>query len=187
MHRMFLAVLASGCIAANHSAELTRYSLVCCVLRHFYPRCRCLLHSKFHCSEAAAKSYRQEEYRPETINSVDSFVLELPDGFVQCNKRPGLDAFLEALARMAKVVVFTAAMPDYAGPVLDVLDPTGKLFHRRLYRSSCRQVRGAFLKDLTVLGNGFEANPGRVILLDNNPCSFLCQPTNGKFLALITP
>lgn len=59
----------------------------------------------------------------------------------QVNKRPGLDAFLEALARDYNTIVFTAAMPDYAGPVLDYLDPKGTLFHRRLYRSSCRQVR----------------------------------------------
>ena len=57
------------------------------------------------------------------------------------NKRPGLDPFLEALARDYNTIVFTAAMPDYAGPVLDYIDPKGTLFHRRLYRSSCRQVR----------------------------------------------
>lgn len=56
------------------------------------------------------------------------------------NKRPGLDPFLEALAREYNTIVFTAAMPDYAGPVLDYIDPKGTLFHRRLYRSSCRQV-----------------------------------------------
>lgn len=56
------------------------------------------------------------------------------------NKRPGLDPFLEALARDYNTIVFTAAMPDYAGPVLDYIDPKGTLFHRRLYRSSCRQV-----------------------------------------------
>ena len=93
--------------------------------------------------------------------------------------RPGLSEFLEGLARFCEVVVFTAAMPDYAGPVLDHLDPTGKLISRRLYRNSCRLVRGVFLKDLSALGSVFASNPGRCVLLDNNPCSFLCQPTNG--------
>lgn len=60
---------------------------------------------------------------------------------LKVNKRPGLDPFLEALARDYNTIVFTAAMPDYAGPVLDYIDPKGTLFHRRLYRSSCRQVR----------------------------------------------
>lgn len=59
---------------------------------------------------------------------------------LQVNKRPGLDPFLEALARDYNTIVFTAAMPDYAGPVLDYIDPKGTLFHQRLYRSSCRQV-----------------------------------------------
>lgn len=61
------------------------------------------------------------------------------------NKRPGLDPFLEALARDYNTIVFTAAMPDYAGPVLDYIDPKGTLFHQRLYRSSCRQVGGGYI------------------------------------------
>lgn len=102
----------------------------------------------------------------------------------QVNVRPGLQSFLKALAETCDVVVFTAAMPDYAGPVLDRLDPTGRLISKRLYRSSCRQVRGAFLKDLSALGMVFEKHPGRCVLLDNNPCSFLCQPTNGELTSL---
>lgn len=134
----------------------------------------CLLHSKFYGSQ----EYRQMENRPENIREVDSFWLELDDGVAQVNKRPGLDAFLSALASTCTVIAFTAAMPDYAKPVLDKIDPKGILFSRRLYRSSCREVRGAFLKDLNALGAEFK-NPGRVVLLDNNPCSFLCQANNG--------
>ncbi|KAG5186677.1 NLI interacting factor, partial [Tribonema minus] len=139
----------------------------------------CLLHSKFHGAGAVSTTYRQEEDRPETVGEVNSFWLALDDGVAQVNIRPGLHEFLEQLAQMCDVVVFTAAMPDYAGPVLDRIDPTGKLISRRLYRNSCRQVRGVFLKDLSALGSAFATNPGRCVLLDNNPCSFLCQPTNG--------
>ncbi|KAG5175705.1 NLI interacting factor-like phosphatase-domain-containing protein [Tribonema minus] len=137
----------------------------------------CLLHSKFH--GLGSIDYRQQEERPEDIGEVNSFCIPLDDGVAQVNIRPGLHDFLEELAKTCDVVVFTAAMPDYAGPVLDKLDPTGRLISKRLYRSSCRQVRGAFLKDLSVLGPVFDKHPGRCVLLDNNPCSFLCQPTNG--------
>lgn len=140
----------------------------------------CLLHSKFHGPNGM--EHRQEEARPDEIADLNSFWVTLDDGDVaQVNKRPGLDAFLEALSRDHDTVVFTAAMPDYAGPVLDRIDPTGKLLRRRLYRDSCRQVKGAFLKDLTGIvanGNG-DGDLSRVVLVDNNPLSFICQPSNG--------
>lgn len=138
----------------------------------------CLLHSKFHGPGAADNAYRQMEDRPENIREVDSFFVQLDDGEAQVNKRPGLDAFLQTLSQTCILVAFTAALPDYAEPVLNRIDPNGKLFHKRLYRSSCREIRGAFLKDLNALGAEFK-NPGRVVLLDNNPCSFLMQPCNG--------
>jgi CTD small phosphatase-like protein 2 len=139
----------------------------------------CLLHSKFHGLGINSPSYRHNEERPESVSDVNSFWLPLEDGVAQVNMRPGLTEFLEELAQFCDVVVFTAAMQDYAGPVLDHIDPTGKLISRRLYRNSCRHVRGIFLKDLSSLGTVFASNPGRCILLDNNPCSFLCQPANG--------
>ncbi|CAM9404753.1 unnamed protein product [Ectocarpus fasciculatus] len=139
----------------------------------------CLLHSKFH----GPGAYRQLEERPDAVNEVNSFWVALDDGdTAQVNKRPGLDPFLEALARDYNTIVFTAAMPDYAGPVLDYIDPKGTLFHRRLYRSSCRQVKGAFLKDLSVLGVE-STDMSRTVLVDNNPLSFICQPTNGILVA----
>ncbi|CAM9562056.1 unnamed protein product [Choristocarpus tenellus] len=143
----------------------------------------CLLHSKFHGPGAASEAYRQLEDRPDDVNDVNSFWVALDDGdTAQVNKRPGLDGFLAALARDYNTIVFTAAMPDYAGPVLDYIDPKGELFHQRLYRNSCRQVKGAFLKDLTVVGAEC-GDLSRIVLVDNNPLSFICQPTNGILVA----
>lgn len=143
----------------------------------------CLLHSKFHGPGAAAEAYRQVEERPDLVSEVNSFWVALEDGdTAQVNKRPGLDPFLEALARDYNTIVFTAAMPDYAGPVLDYIDPKGTFFHRRLYRSSCRQVKGAFLKDLSVLGVD-STDMTRTVLVDNNPLSFICQPMNGVLVS----
>ena len=55
--------------------------------------------------------------------------------FYQVFKRPGLDKFLRDLAKDFEVVVFTAAVPLYAKPVLDLTDKQGYITHR-LYRSS---------------------------------------------------
>lgn len=44
------------------------------------------------------------------------------------------------------------------------------------------QVKGAFLKDLSVLGVE-STDMSRTVLVDNNPLSFICQPTNGILVA----
>ncbi|CAN0450819.1 unnamed protein product, partial [Laminaria digitata] len=43
-------------------------------------------------------------------------------------------------------------------------------------------VKGAFLKDLSVLGIE-STDMSRTVLVDNNPLSFICQPTNGVLVA----
>jgi CTD small phosphatase-like protein 2 len=47
--------------------------------------------------------------------------------------RPGCSSFLKRMQRKYEVVIFTAAMQDYADWVLDQLDPKGYISHR-LYR-----------------------------------------------------
>lgn len=49
-------------------------------------------------------------------------------------------------------------------------------------RRSFVQVKGAFLKDLSVLGLE-NTDMTRTVLVDNNPLSFICQPTNGVLVA----
>ncbi|CAI5734212.1 unnamed protein product [Peronospora destructor] len=134
----------------------------------------CLVHSKFH-NEV---EYRQNEYRPEHLEEyMDSFEIVMEDGErAVVNKRPGLDRFLEEAAKHYDVYVFTAGLEAYGKPILDVLDPKGNLFAGRFFRESCKQRKGMFLKDLSVIRGG---DLSRVILVDNNPMSFLMQPSNG--------
>ncbi len=54
-------------------------------------------------------------------------------------KRPGVDEFLERVSQHYEVVIFTASLPQYANPLLDLLDPKG-LIQGRLFR----QVRDYF-------------------------------------------
>jgi CTD small phosphatase-like protein 2 len=52
----------------------------------------------------------------------------------------------------------------------------------RFYRHDCRQVTGPwgtqYLKDLAAVVPP-STDPGRLVLVDNNPISFVCQPSNG--------
>ncbi len=91
--------------------------------------------------------------------------------------RPGLAAFLTSLAALPiDVVLFTAGLPGYAGPIADALDPTGTLLPTRLYRPSTRRAGPVpHTKDLGVLGRDL----ARTVLLDNSPWSFLLQPGCG--------
>jgi CTD small phosphatase-like protein 2 len=92
--------------------------------------------------------------------------------------RPGLYEFLEALADDPdiEVHVFTAALPLYARPVLNAIDPKNKMLFSRFYRKSCSIRNGVHGKDLSVIP-GY--SPERTLLIDNNPVSFLPNPQNG--------
>ncbi len=118
----------------------------------------------------------------EGQSNLDCFSVILNDGDVaHVALRPGLREFLVKLASKYHIAVYTAAVQSYANPVLDVIDPKGELFNQRFFRCSCRELNGAFLKDLSrAFGKDFE--PTRCVLVDNNPLSFMCQPHNGILL-----
>lgn len=68
----------------------------------------------------------------------------------------------------------------YASPLLDIVDSERKL-KGRFYRTSCRRVvcelGELYLKDLSSLP--VPQPLSRMVLVDNNPVSFLVQPCNG--------
>jgi len=178
----------------------------------------CLIHSEFF--HDSAIDYRQYESAREGHNgkieshpnsSCESFQLTLSGGDkVHVNKRPHLDFFLRQISSRYETYIFTAAMEEYASPVLDTLDPEGEMFRQRFYRQHCTYDKslGMYVKDL---GNAFKQatpffhenlnesfekirkeeldkdeieiekpfNPKRIVLVDNNPYSFLANPSNG--------
>ena len=90
-------------------------------------------------------------------------------------RRPFLDRLLDALKDGPwEVVVFTASVRAYADKLLDVLDPSGKVFSSRLYREHCTPLEGCYTKDLRVLGRSLTST----ILVENTPLSFCYQPAN---------
>ena len=128
-----------------------------------------------------------DEFELDNHSAVDSFQITLPDGdAVLVNQRPYLNEFLQKLTSTFETHVFTAAMKVYACPVLDVLDPKKEMLSKRFYRESCtvHEELGVYVKDLeNVLGDQEPPqrtfNEKRVVLVDNNPLSFLANPSNG--------
>ncbi|KAL9452317.1 hypothetical protein AB3S75_008162 [Citrus x aurantiifolia] len=88
-------------------------------------------------------------------------------------KRPGVDAFLDAISKNYEVVVFTAGLKEYASLVLNRLDRNGVISHR-LYRDSCKQIDGKFVKDLSEMGRNLK----QVVIVDDNPNAYIFQPEN---------
>jgi Dullard-like phosphatase family protein len=88
-------------------------------------------------------------------------------------KRPHVDDFLAAVLKDFRVVVFTASIPEYANPILDILCPELPS-DQRMFREHCTYQDGFFIKDLAL----FAVELGDVIIVDNNPTSFLFHPEN---------
>ena len=90
-------------------------------------------------------------------------------------KRPGLDLLLkEAKNKQFEVVIFTAGVQAYASLVLDMIDPEKDLISHRLYRESCSEIEGVLVKNLVGLGRDLRT----VVIVDDNPNSFMLQPGN---------
>lgn len=89
-------------------------------------------------------------------------------------KRPGVDEFLKAISKSFEAVIFTAGLKEYASLVLNQLDPSGELISHRLYRDSCREMDGKFVKDLAGVGRVLD----QVVIVDDNPNAYALQPEN---------
>ncbi|WFC95148.1 protein-serine/threonine phosphatase [Malassezia brasiliensis] len=88
-------------------------------------------------------------------------------------KRPGVDEFLRQMGQLYEVVVFTASLNKYADPVIDILD-IHHAVHHRLFRESCYNHYGNYVKDLSQLGRPLHDT----IILDNSPASYIFHPSN---------
>ena len=93
---------------------------------------------------------------------------------VYVKARPYLDEFLLAASKLFEIVIFTASHRAYAHTLLDHIDPNGNLLDHRLYRDSCTNVDGLYLKDLDRLGRDLASTT----IVDNTPYVFAYQPDN---------
>lgn len=78
------------------------------------------------------------------------------------------------MAEYYEVVVFTAALQEYADWVLNQIDPDGCIKYR-LFRQHAVPCGNSFAKDLTKLGRNLK----KIIIVDNVADNFRLQPENG--------
>lgn len=90
---------------------------------------------------------------------------DMKEHLVYVKKRPHVHMFLQKVAEMFEVVIFTASQSVYANQLLDVLDPENKLFSKRFFRESCLFTDSSYTKDLTVVGTDL----AKVAIIDNTP------------------
>ncbi|KAF3690754.1 CTD small phosphatase-like protein 2 [Channa argus] len=82
--------------------------------------------------------------------------------------RPHVKEFLQAMAKMYELFVYTCAKKEYAEKILDILDPQRKLFRHRLYQDDCACILGHYIKDLSILGRDLT----KTVVLDNAPHTY---------------
>ncbi|MED6127650.1 hypothetical protein PIB30_089994 [Stylosanthes scabra] len=139
--------------------------------------------------ETLVSAYERSSLSPETrtkaikagFNCFDmECVFEEVEGkptvsYVTVFERPGLKEFLRQLSEFADMVLFTAALEGYASPLIDRIDRENR-FRLRLYRSSTTNTEyKEHVKDLSKISK----DQCRIVIVDNNPFSFLLQPQNG--------
>ena len=115
---------------------------------------------------------------PYTVVLELTDVLVHPDWTYQTGwrfkKRPGVDAFLEAIAPpQFETVIYTSEQGFTAFPLLDSLDPQGFIMYR-LFRDSTRFTDGHHVKDLDALNRDLS----KVIVIDWNSESVKFHPEN---------
>lgn len=86
--------------------------------------------------------------------------------------------FIELMAKFYEIVIFTAALQDYADQVIDQID-VNKNIKYRLYRQHTSQNGPFLVKDLSLLGRDIN----RTIIIDNISDNFILQPENGIFIS----
>lgn len=82
--------------------------------------------------------------------------------------RPHVREFLQAMAKIYELFVYTCAKREYAEKILEILDPQRKLFRHRLYQDDCACVLGHYIKDLGILGRDLR----KTVVLDNAPHTY---------------
>jgi len=102
---------------------------------------------------------------------------EIPGKLNELRVRPYASYFLSEVSKYYEIVVFTAAMQEYADWVLDNIDKDHHISHR-LYRQHASPDGYNFVKDLSKIGRELT----KTIIVDNLAENFRLQPDNGIYI-----
>lgn len=94
---------------------------------------------------------------------------------IYMRRRPHVREFLREVSKHFEVICFTASQQVYGDKVLNIIDPDRRYISHRLFRDSCVNTEGNFLKELSVLGRDLKYT----MLVDNSPSAFSYQIDNG--------
>ncbi|CAI2382574.1 unnamed protein product [Moneuplotes crassus] len=123
---------------------------------------------------------------PISLNKTYTLVLDLDETLVHYFEigdqgkflvRPGVIPFLKEMSKFFEIVIFTAAVQDYADWAIDQIDTVGYISHR-LYRQHTLPCGSVNIKDLSRIGRDLK----KVIIVDNIPENFQLQQDNGIFI-----
>ncbi|XP_061482207.1 CTD small phosphatase-like protein 2-B isoform X1 [Rhineura floridana] len=93
---------------------------------------------------------------------------------VSMKLRPHVHEFLEALAKIYEVFVFTTAKQEYADKILEGLGTQRNLIRHPLYQEDCLCCNGSYRRDLSVL----ERDLDRTVAVANDRQAFHYQISN---------
>ena len=88
--------------------------------------------------------------------------------------RPGAEEFIKELSEFYEIIIFTAALQNYADLIISGLDPDG-VVSDKLYRQHTINIGNSYIKDLEKLGRDIK----KIIIIDNISENFSQQPENG--------
>ena len=88
--------------------------------------------------------------------------------------RPGAEEFIKELSEFYEIIIFTAALKNYADLIISGLDPDGVVSYK-LYRQHTINKGNSYIKDLDKLGRDIK----KIIIIDNIVENFSQQPKNG--------
>mmetsp|Transcript_22290 Transcript_22290/g.26810 ORF Transcript_22290/g.26810 Transcript_22290/m.26810 type:complete len:350 (+) Transcript_22290:234-1283(+) len=88
-------------------------------------------------------------------------------------KRPGADIFIQHMAQLFEVVVYTDQLNTYADPIIDRIDPD-RFIVNRLYRDATQYIGGEHVRDLGSVNRDLN----KVIFVSANPQAYVLQPEN---------
>ena len=93
-------------------------------------------------------------------------------------KRPGVEEFLEECGALFEVFIFTASVPEYANPIIDLLDNKKRVQHR-LFRQDCTETNSGYIKNLSRVNRDLKD----LIIVDvrftqNSPYAYSFNPEN---------
>ena len=92
--------------------------------------------------------------------------------------RPGAEEFIKELSEFYEIIIFTAALQNYADLIISGLDPDGVVSFK-LYRQHTVNIDNTYIKDLDKLGRDIK----KIIIIDNISENFSQQPKNGLNIA----